>query len=67
MNKTANVHVLSVRQAALELGKSPRTVIDMIRLGKLAGSKLGDGRTSAYVITRAEVERVKLAAAAVAS
>lgn len=51
--------LLSVTQAAKELSLAPRTLHHQIATGKVAATKVGDGRTSAYVITRAEVERVK--------
>lgn len=51
--------LLSVTQAADELSISPRTLHHRITTGKVAAAKIGDGLTSAYVITRAEVERVK--------
>lgn len=51
--------LFSVTQAAKELGYAPRTLHHHIATGKVAATKVGDGRTSAYVITRAEVERVK--------
>ena len=59
--------LLSVSQAAEELGKPNRTLHYWIATGKIAATKIGDGKTSAYVITRAEIERVKAAAAAVKS
>lgn len=51
--------LLSVVQAASELGMPPRTLHYQIGTGKIAATKVGDGLTSSYVITRAEVERVK--------
>lgn len=54
---------LSVQQAAVELALAPRTVHQRIAAGKIAARRIGDGRTSAYVITRSEVERVKAARA----
>lgn len=56
--------VMSVAQAAEELSLSPRAVQHRIKTGTLAAQKLGTGRTSAYVITRAEINRVKAAEAA---
>lgn len=56
--------LLSVNQAAAELGMRPRTLHQWITAGKVAATKLGDGRTSAYVITRAEVDTLKAEAAA---
>lgn len=51
--------LLTVTQAAEELALSVRAVQHRITTGTLQAQKLGSGRTSAYVITRAEVERVK--------
>lgn len=53
---------LTVTQAARVLSLSPRAVLHRITSGKIAASKMGEGRTSAYVIAAAEVERVKSAA-----
>lgn len=56
--------LLTVAQAAEELNLSRRAVAHRITTGTLAATKLGDGKTSAYVITRAEIERVRAGAAA---
>ena len=56
---TTTPDLLTVRQAAHELGLSPRSVLHRITTGTLAATKIGDGRTSAYIVTRAEVERVR--------
>lgn len=50
---------LSVTQAADELGLAPRTILHRISAGQLVAQKMGDKRTSAYLISKAEVERVK--------
>lgn len=55
--------VLSVAQVAEELHLSVRAVRHRIQVGTLAATKLGPG-TSSYVITRAEVDRVKAESAA---
>lgn len=55
---------LSVAQAAAELHITERAVRHRIKAGTLPAQKLGNGRTSAYVITRAEIERIKNASAA---
>lgn len=55
---------LTVAQAAEELNLSRRAVAHRIKVGTLAAEKIGDGRTSAYVIARAEIERAKAEAAA---
>lgn len=54
----------SVRQAALDLGVSRRTVLRRIADGELAATKVGDGRTSSYVISEDEIARALAAAAA---
>lgn len=51
--------LLTVAQAAAELNLSPRAVQHRIGRGAIAAMKIGEGRTSAYVITRAEIDRVK--------
>lgn len=51
--------LLSVAQAADELHLSTRAVLHRITKGDLAATKVGTGRTSAYVIQRAEVDRAK--------
>lgn len=56
--------LLTVAQAAEELNLSRRAVAHRIKVGTLAAEKIGEGRTCAYVITRAEVERAKSRAAA---
>lgn len=55
--------LLTVGQAAKELCLSPRTVQHRIAAGRIAAEKFGDGKTSAYIITRDEIERVKAEAA----
>lgn len=54
---------LSVAQAAAELHITSRAVRHRIKAGTLLATKLGPG-TSAYVITREEIERVKTEVAA---
>lgn len=56
--------VLSVAQAAKVLNITPRAVLHRISAGTLAATKLGEGKTSAFLIARAEIERVKAGAAA---
>ena len=56
---TTTPDLLTVRQAAHELGLSPRSVLHRITTGTIGATKIGDGRTSAYIVTRAEVERVR--------
>lgn len=60
---TAPPDLLSVAQVAQELRLTERAVRHRIKAGTLAATKLGPG-TASYVITRAEVERVKAAEAA---
>ena len=50
---------LTVTQAARELNLTRRAVVHRIAAGTLAADKVGDARTSAYIIERAEVERIK--------
>ena len=57
----APVTHLTVRQAATELGITPRAVLHRIAAGTLPATKLGDG-TSAYIIAREDVEAAKAAA-----
>jgi len=59
---TATRDLLTVQQAAAELHLSPRAVLHRISAGTLAATKLGEGRTSAYVIDRAEINRAKVGA-----
>ncbi len=56
---TTTPDLLTVRQAAHALGLSPRSVLHRITTGTIGATKIGDGRTSAYIIERAEVERAK--------
>ena len=51
--------LLSVAQAAVELGLTERAVRHRIKAGTLAAVKLGPG-TSQYVITRDEIDRAKV-------
>ena len=51
---------LTVRQAAAELGITPRAILHRIAAGALPATKLGDG-TSAYIITREDLEAAKAA------
>ena len=55
---------LTVTQAARELNLTRRAVVHRIAAGTLAAAKVGDARTSAYIIERAEVERAKAGSAA---
>ena len=50
--------VFTVADAARQVGKSPRTILRWIKAEKIAAIKLGPG-TAAYVIARAEVERIQ--------
>lgn len=56
--ETEPAELLNVGQAAELLGLAPRTVQEWIAKGKIVAVKLGPA-TSAYVITRAEIERVR--------
>lgn len=61
-NEAASTYV-TVAQAAAELKITGRAVRHRIEVGTLAAEKIGDGRTSAYLIPREEIERAKAAAA----
>lgn len=50
---------LTVTQAARELNLTRRAVVHRIAAGALAATKVGEARTNAYIIERAEVERAK--------
>jgi hypothetical protein len=57
--------LLTVGQVAEELRKPPRTIHHWISIGRLSAAKLDPSKqTSAYVVTRAEVERVRAEEAA---
>ncbi len=58
---TTTSGLLTVTQAAEELKITRRGVLHRIRTGTLAAEKLGEGRTSAYVIRADEVARAKSA------
>jgi excisionase family DNA binding protein len=55
---------LTVGQAAHELGIAPRTVIARIATGRITAQKHGTGKTSAYIIPRTEIDRIKAQAVA---
>jgi hypothetical protein len=55
---------VNVRDAARELGLAPRTILARIRHGQIAAEKIGPGKTSAYIIARTEIARIKQEAAA---
>jgi excisionase family DNA binding protein len=57
MQSSDSLDLLSVTQAAELLGIPPRTLHHRISTGKVRATKVGDGVTSAYVLTRAEVEK----------
>ena len=50
---------LTVTQAARELNLHRRAIIHRIAAGTLAATKVGEARTNAYIIERAEIERAK--------
>ena len=58
---TTTPDLLTVRQAAHALGLSPRSVLHRITTGTIGATKIGDGRTSAYVIAASEIERIQQA------
>lgn len=49
----------SVASAAEALRLSPRSVQRRIKDGRIVATKLSDGKTSPYVITAEELERIK--------
>lgn len=51
----------TVAQAALALHLTRRAVLHRIQAGTLEAIKIGEGRTSAYVITVEEIERARTA------
>lgn len=55
----SHTELLNVEDAAAELHLSRRAVLHRIAAGTLDATKIGGGRTSAYVITRDEIERAK--------
>jgi excisionase family DNA binding protein len=59
--------LMTVAQAAEALNLSVRAIQHRITAGSIAAEKLGAGKTSAYVITRAEVDRVKAESRAAAA
>ncbi len=56
---TTPADYLTVTQTARELNLHRRAVIHRIAAGTLAATKVGEARTNAYIIERAEVERIK--------
>lgn len=52
------IDAMSVVQTAKELGVSARAVRHRIKAGTIHATKLGEN-TASYVISRAEVERIK--------
>lgn len=64
MTKHTPSQIVTVAVAAEEWHVDRRTAIRWIASGKVAAEKIGEGRTSAYVLTRAEVDRVKAEVAA---
>lgn len=62
-NSGTAAEFFSVTQAARELHLTPRAIRHRIAVGTLAATKLGPG-TASYVITRAEIDRVKAEQAA---
>lgn len=51
--------LLTVSQAADELNVHRRTIQHWIANGKVTAIRIGTGRTSAYVLTRDEVARIR--------
>lgn len=55
-NPTPSEDYLTVVQFAAELERPVSTIHNWIATGRVAATKIGDGRTSAYVIPRAELD-----------
>ena len=53
------VNLNTVVAAAEQLNLSPRAVLHRIAKGEIFATKIGAGRTSAYVIEEGEIERLK--------
>ena len=64
MEQNATPQIVTVAVAAEEWGIDRRTALRWIATGKVAAEKIADGKTNAYVLTRAEVDRVKAEVAA---
>ena len=61
MTKRNAPPLATVAQVASELDMSVRSVLRRIAKGDIMATKIGDGRTSAYVIEQAEFARIKRA------
>ena len=61
MEAQTTPQLVTVAAAAEEWGIDRRTALRWIAAGKVAAEKIAGGKTNAYVLTRAEVERVKRA------
>lgn len=59
MTKHTPSQIVTVAVAAEEWHVDRRTALRWIASGKVAAEKIGEGQTSAYVLTREEVDRVK--------
>ena len=56
--------LLTVTEAAAEIGIPTRTLHYWITSGKVEAQRIGSGKTNPYVLSRAEVERLKTEAGA---
>lgn len=52
------LELLSLAEAAEILGIPRRTLTRRVTTGEIAGTKVGQARTSSYAIARAEIDRV---------
>ena len=59
MEKPTPSQLVTVAVAAQEWHVDRRTALRWIASGRVAAEKIGEGQTNAYVLTRAEVDRVK--------
>ena len=59
MEKRTPSQIVTVAVAAEEWRVDRRTALRWIASGKVAAEKIADGKTNAYVLTRAEVDRIK--------
>lgn len=57
MTQSTPLGVITVREAARELGITRRAVLHRIHAGTMRATKIGEGRTSSYIIERAELQR----------
>lgn len=59
MTKRTPSQIVTVTVAAHEWGVNRRTARRWIETGRVEAEKIAGGKTSAYVLTREEVDRIK--------